>query len=148
MNVTRFRLLIWLKLIALIHIVAGISLACDWPRGLWLNYLSQLEQQFSITFDAQYNELVSMIVRLFGPTIASWGVLMLVLINQIQTVFTLDQQYALKKQMINGLMSATTVWFVLDTAISIQFGMLLHLWINSFAVVSIIAPCVLLKYKA
>jgi len=137
---------IWLQLIAFLHIIGGLSLSFNWPDFVWGTYQQQLLKLFSIDSisNVQINSLVTMLIQLFGPTIASWGTLMFYLARQIN----IDDLHSVEtKKTIDILLVATSIWFVFDTTISLKFGATIHVLINSFAVMSILLPLVYLRFK-
>ena len=146
----------WLELVALLHIIGGLSLSFNWPSAIWFEYRSELFQVFDISqkVNADVNLIVMMLTQLFGPTIASWGILMFYLVRQLtatkkvkDTKFSIgDKQiYCQKNSSANILILATLLWFVLDTSISLRFDMSLHLTINLLAALSILLPLVYLR---
>ena len=153
----------WLELVAIAHIFGGLSLSFDWPVSLWSEYRYELFQVFKLTdmASAEINSIVEMLTQLFGPTVASWGILMFYLVRQVggKSVFhngsrdssnqlhNQEKFVALQISSADILILATLLWFVLDFAISMNFGMMLHLIINTVAILSILLPLIFLRLK-
>lgn len=131
----------WLLIVATLHVIGGVALAFEMPEFIWQAYQQDLYRVFTINNSQPENieNLVSMIVRLFGPTVASWGLLMIYLIRQI---FLFQDKVAWA-----FLISSLLMWFLLDTSISLSFGVMSHLWINSLAFVVILMPLLVFKLK-
>ena len=129
----------WLKLIAFLHVMGGLALAADFPSYVWQIYRAELFSIFNIAQDssADYQALVTMIVRLFGATVASWGALMLILIKVIQAHGVTKYRLA--------FIAALLVWFVTDCTISFFHGVYVHLLINFIALLCIVIPLQLIK---
>jgi hypothetical protein len=137
-------LVVWLKLVAIAHIVGGLCLSFNWPAFIWLEYRGELLANFDIGSIgalemSDTGALVKMSSQLLGPTIASWGLLMFYAIKQIGL--------SNSNQSINFIAVATLVWFSLDTFISLSFGMKLHLIINVVALLFIMLPLLIIRLK-
>jgi|GEM_PF-629206 len=128
----------WLAFIALAHIIGGFSLSFGWPDALWGEYQNELLRSFNLEpEDVNRTEnLINMLSRLLGPTIASWGILMLYTVRKIKV----DK----RNQDIHFLATATLVWFCMDTYISFNFGMMLHVLINTAALMAILIPLLII----
>ncbi len=153
----------WLELVAIAHIFGGLSLSFNWPVSLWSEYRYELFQVFKLTdmVSDEINAIVEMLTQLFGPTVASWGILMFYLVRQVggKSVFhnassdnsiqfyNQEKSVALRISSADILILATLLWFVLDFAISMNFGMILHLIINTAAILSILLPLIFLRLK-
>jgi len=136
----------WLGLIAFLHILGGLSLSFDFPASLWFEYRKELMDVFNIhsSTDIEIASLIKMLTQLFGPTIASWGLLMLYLVGRLDAKNITNNE---NTKMINVLILSTLIWFVLDSSISYRFNMMAHLVINSLAVMSILLPLVYLRFQ-
>lgn len=131
----------WLLIVATLHVIGGVALAFEMPEFIWQAYQQDLYRVFSINNNPPENvkNLVNMIIRLFGPTVASWGLLMIYLLRRI---FLQRDEVALL-----FLISALLIWFLLDTSISLSFGVMSHFWINGLAFVVILLPLLVFKLK-
>ncbi|MBB2495111.1 TIGR01777 family protein [Pseudomonas sp. UL070] len=76
-------------------------------------------------------------VRLFGPTVASWGLLFSVLVYLYR-----EQGHRVIKP---TLFAALLLWCVLDSGISASFGIYAHAYLNAAAALSIAIPLLFLK---
>lgn len=123
------------------HILGGIVLAFDFPKLLWEAYRQELLILFQLpqAISSDYQSLLTMIVRLFGATVASWGGIMWILVNVIQ-------EHGVAKYRLPFVV-AILIWFVLDCSISFWFGAHLHLMVNTLALTSILIPLFLLEDK-
>jgi len=136
----------WLEVVALLHIFGGLSLSFNWPSIIWSEYQQKLFESFNIssTIGTEVKFIVTMLTQLFGPTIASWGVLMFFFIRKI-SIDALSSNET--KKNINVLLLSTAIWFVFDTVISLKFGVVLHAAINVLAALSIFLPLLYLRFK-
>ena len=136
----------WLGLIAILHIVGGLALSFDFPEKLWFEYRNELMDVFNMSASSNTGvvSLVKMLTQLFGPTIASWGLLMLYLLNQVDAEKMASHATV---KAINTLIFATLIWFALDSFISYKFNMMVHLAINSLAVIATLTPLIYLRLQ-
>ncbi len=103
MNVERL-----LKLVGPIHVVGGLLLAAT---GFLPSAMDMLEKYFPTADQFAFSPFL---VSVFGPTIASWGLLFGMLINQYFAVP--DEKLWL------GLMLSLLVWAPVDSALCIYYG--------------------------
>ncbi|TQV87992.1 hypothetical protein [Aliikangiella coralliicola] len=131
----------WLEFVAIMHIAGGVALTLHFPEAVWTYYQGELFSVFSVNTSAinEVKSMVDMLVRIFGPTVASWGIMMLYLIKRI----SIHQD----KGATFILTIAVLVWFTLDTSLSLLNGMTLHLVLNSSALVAILFPVYWLNAK-
>lgn len=110
----------WLSLVATTHIVAGIALPFVLLRSDWLDaWLPLGDAEARLAF------------ALFGPTVASWGLLMLFLV-----------QYGLRRNQAwaaNALIAGILVWAPLDAAICHAWG-----WTGAVALDAVAAAAILI----
>lgn len=93
----------WLSLVAIAHVAGGLALPFVLLRTQWIDaWLPALEGNTRIAF------------ALFGPTVASWGLLMLFL---VQHGLRRNQAWA-----ANALIAGILVWAPLDAAICHAYG--------------------------
>jgi hypothetical protein len=123
----------WLLLIGLGHVVLGVVLAFAAHLPITLAYFDYLYASVSAAPPpVEYQGLLRTMVGLFGPTVASWGVLFSLLV-------VLYRQHG-HPQIKPALFAALLLWCVLDSAISAHFGLLLHLYLNIAAALAIALP--------
>lgn len=116
--------------VAMAHVAGGILLYANTPES-WVNgYLQKL--MTALNASESDPESLRLILRLFGATVASWGVLMCYLVRRIRK--------SRDRAALDTLLLATFVWFVLDTSLSLQQGVMIHLGINSLALLAIWLP--------
>lgn len=132
----------WLLAVGLGHVALGIVLAFAAHFSITDDYFQQL---YASTGSAElpsaaYDGLLRTMVGLFGPTVASWGLLLCVLVKLYH-----DHGHALIKP---ALFMALLVWCVLDSSISLYFGLTMHAYLNSAAALSIAIPLLLLKHAS
>ncbi|MBC9250195.1 hypothetical protein A9179_07900 [Pseudomonas alcaligenes] len=128
----------WLLLVGLGHVGLGVLLAFTAQLPLADFYFQHLYASFAVA-DAPtaYQQLLSTLVRLFGPTVASWGLLFTLLVHLYR-----QHGHALIKP---ALFAALLLWCVLDSAISAYYGLFLHVYLNSAAALSIAVPLCFLR---
>lgn len=128
----------WLLLVGLGHVVLGVALAFTAQLPLADAYFQQLYASFAVEPVATpYHDLLTTLVRLFGPTVASWGLLFTLLVQLYR-----QHGHALIKP---GLFAALLLWCVLDSGISLYFGILAHAYLNTAAALAIAIPLLALR---
>ena len=99
-----------IKAIAIAHIVLGVLLP----------FLAQIEMIEKLLVDTMFNNIAlsgeahaqaAYVISLFGPTVASWGMLLFILIQNY------SQQPTQKIWL--GLVAAILVWYIGDTSYSL-----------------------------
>ena len=131
----------WLEFIALVHIIGGVCLALKFPASVIEIYTNSLIKIFiadGIVLD-DVKTLTEFLVRLFGPTIASWGILMFFIVQKI----TFDKKDNAQVSLIITLL----VFFIPDTALSIYSGVYVHGALNFTALISILIPLFIIKSR-
>ncbi|WP_082805180.1 TIGR01777 family oxidoreductase [Pseudomonas sp. BMS12] len=128
----------WLLLVGLGHVALGIALAFSAHLSLTQPYFDYLYASVSSSpASAEHQTLLRTMVGLFGPTVASWGLLFCGLIY-------LYRQHG--SPVIKPLIfAALLVWCVLDSSISLYFGLHLHAYLNASAALSIAIPLFFLR---
>ena len=127
----------WLLFVGLGHVLLGILFILIAQSSLINFYLEHLQQAFSTDLSAQEESLVRTLLQLFGPTVASWGLLFCI------ATYSFVQQGKLAIKW--ALMLAVLIWFVLDSGLSLYMSLYYHLIINLVAAASIVIPLLLLK---
>ena len=132
----------WLILVAVVHIVAGIALPIFAYSTAFDFYSDRLGEVFWIFQEVpqETKEFQRWIVALFGPTIASWGVLMAYL---VKTGAKTNEPWPW-----NVLLLAIVLWAPADIGISLLHNFWLHVQIDVFAVLAIVPPTLLLRARA
>jgi hypothetical protein len=123
--------LLLLRFIAVLHIILGLSLP----------FISQFESVSTLllatmlpglSLTEEVAKQVTYIIAVFGPTVASWGILFLVLVN---SYFKRPDQTKWW-----GLIGALIVWFITDTVFSLLHGVSIALMLNGVVALFIIVP--------
>ncbi len=116
---------------AIAHIILGILL----PFLAQTNIIATLlvnEMFKGIALSEEARSQAAYVISLFGPTVASWGILLLVL---SQSFFESPS----KKKWL-GLITAILVWHIGDSAYSLINGVVTAFLLNSFVTASLLIP--------
>ncbi|WP_043311643.1 hypothetical protein [Pseudomonas sp. ML96] len=128
----------WLLLVGLGHVALGVVLAFAAHLPITDAYFDYLYASVASQPPSnEYQGLLRTMVGLFGPTVASWGLLFCALV-----VLYRQHGHRLIKP---ALFAALLVWCVLDSAISSYFGLMLHAYLNTLAVLSLAVPLLALR---
>lgn len=128
----------WLLLVGLSHVLLGVALAFAAHLPITQPYFDYLYASVASTPPTpQYQDLLRTMVGLFGPTVASWGLLLCTLV-----VLWRQHGHRLIKP---ALLAALLLWCVLDSSISAYFGLRLHVYLNLTAALSIALPLLWLR---
>ncbi|QKE62717.1 TIGR01777 family protein [Aquipseudomonas campi] len=124
----------WLLAVGLGHVLLGVVLAFTAQLPIAAPYFQYLYASVAASPapTAEYHSLLTTMVRLFGPTVASWGLLFSLLVYLYR-----QHGHALIKP---ALFAALLLWCVLDSAISAYYGILAHTYLNTLAALSIALP--------
>jgi len=128
----------WLLLVGLGHVALGIALAFAAHLPITQPYFDYLYASVATTTPpAEFQTLLRTMVGLFGPTVASWGLLFSLLVF-------LYREHG-HRQIKPAIFAALLVWCLLDSAISLYFGLLWHAYLNTAALLSIALPLLALR---
>lgn len=123
----------WLKLIALLHIIGGLLL----PLLALTSFLDHYFIELQSVFPNSSQDSLRFLIGLFGPTVASWGLLF---------YFGIDKSFRSKaRRDWSLLVIALLIWSILDSAYSLYFGIQSHFFINSFVLLSLLIPLCLVR---
>jgi hypothetical protein len=129
MSIQQTRL--FLQLIAIIHIIGGILLPFLVNTSLFETYNTLVYQ--ALGFDTtRVNPEINFLIGLFGPTIASWGVLFLFVVTS--AFKNLDQKGWW------AIFLCCLVWAPYDSLLSIQRGIHINALINLVSALAILTP--------
>jgi hypothetical protein len=120
-----------IKAVAITHIILGILL----PFLAQTNIVAKLlvdEMFIGIVLSDAAQLQAAYVIALFGPTVASWGILLFVL---AQSFFESPT-----KQKWLGLIAAVLVWYIGDSAYSLINGVTTAFLLNSFVAASLLIP--------
>jgi uncharacterized protein (TIGR01777 family) len=123
----------WLLLVGMGHVALGLLLALGAHSSLLEPYFHYLHASVATPPPtAAFQTLLKSMVQLFGPTVASWGVLFTLLIQLYR-----KHGYSWIKY---GLYAALLVWCLVDSMISVYHGIYAHAYLNAAAALSIALP--------
>lgn len=128
----------WLLLIGISHIVLGVGLLLFGGSPLLDPYLQSLYASTGETPpSAPQQELLRTMVRLFGPTVASWGLFYCALVQ----LYRHHGHRLIKPALYAGLL----LWCLLDSGLSALAGLHQHLYLNIGVALAIGLPLALLR---
>ena len=129
MSLPKFR--IFLQLIAIAHIVGGILLPFLVNTQLFSTYNALVNQALGFETTGK-NSDINFLIGLFGPTIASWGVLFLYVVTA--AFKNLD------KRGWWAIFASCILWAPYDSMLSIQRGIYINALINLISALMILIP--------
>jgi hypothetical protein len=134
MNISRIKL--FLQLVAIAHVLGGLLLPFLINTPIFSPYNEIVYQALGIDSTGQ-NPNINFLLGLFGPTIASWGILFFYVIT---TTFTKPD-----KKGWWTILLASLAWAPLDSLLSIQKGIYINGLIDLIVFVMILAPLFMAK---
>lgn len=121
----------WLQLIAVTHIALGLLLPVIVQFELVQPYFDFMAHAFGLD-NHQPAELMRFLIGVFGPTVASWGVLFWAVVAQ---------SFQMRSKSGWWLMiAAAVVWAVYDSIYSAMYGLWIHAVLNGTVFVAIVLP--------
>jgi len=126
----------FLQIIALLHIVVGLCFPWIVESSLFDYYKQHIHLVFNIDQD-NANQQASFLIAIFGPTIASWGVLFLFALNSGFAKPTPQAWWA--------MLLACLVWAPYDSIFSLLNGVYFNAIINAIAFVMIVTPLLIVR---
>ena len=127
----------WLLLVGVGHIILGMVFIVIAKTSLITPYINSLYQVFDVSFNSANDQLLRTVLQLLGPTVVSWAALFCLAIHY----YVKHGTTAIKQLIIIALL----LWFAFDTGISMLNGINSHIVINSFVMLMILPPLLLLK---
>jgi len=121
----------WLQLIALIHIIGGLMLPVVVQLEFVQPYFKLMAEVFALPAQQDLMFLQFM-VGIFGPTIASWGLLFWAVVTHSFSQPSKGAWWL--------MIAASIVWAVYDSIYSSWFGLWINALINAVVFVSIVLP--------
>lgn len=129
---------LWLQGVGAGHIVLGVALALGGQTTLLAPYFDTLLSQFGLARnDAAARSMAQTLIQLFGPTVASWGLLLCTLVY----LYRRHGEVLIKL----AIFAALLLWLPLDCLISARHGLYLQLYLNLAVALLIALPLALLK---
>ena len=114
---------LWLQGVAAGHIVLGVALALGGQTALLAPYFDTLLSQFGLAADdAAARNMAQSLIQLFGPTVASWGLLFCTLLQ----LYRRHGETVIKL----AIFAALLLWLPLDCLISARHGLYLQVYLN------------------
>lgn len=127
---------LFLQLIAIIHIAGGILLPCLINTPVFETYNTLVYK--ALGFDtARVNPEINFLLGLFGPTIASWGVLFFYVVTS--AFKRLDQKGWW------AIFICCLAWAPYDSLLSIQKGIYINALINLVSALAILIPLFMVR---
>ena len=125
------RIKLFLQLIAIAHIIGGVLLPFLVNTSVFATYNTLVYQ--ALGFDTtRTNPEVNFLIGLFGPTIASWGVLFFYVVSS--AFKNLDQKGWW------AIFLSCVAWAPYDSLLSIQSGIYINALINLISALAILTP--------
>lgn len=131
----------WLLLVALGHIAVGLLIPIWTYSSAFDFYSNLLKDAFWLSRDVpqETKEFQRWILALFGPTIASVGVLMFFLVKA-----GIKHR---EPEPWNALLIVTAIWTPGDIGISLMHGFWPHVLVDIFAMLVIVPPTLILRAR-
>lgn len=126
----------FLSLLAILHIIVGLILPFIANTRLFNYYNEKMLVAFN-TSSIESLELGKFMIGILGPSIASWGVLFLFL---VQHAYRTGSSTAWITMII-----AIVGWSIYDMALSVYAGVYLNLLIDCFVMSLLLIPLILTK---
>ncbi len=126
-----YKYILAIKIIALAHIALGIFL----PFFAQIDSVEKLlvSEVFSgIALSSEAHSQAAYVISLFGPTVASWGILLFILIQNYSQTPT--------HRTWLGLVAAILVWYIGDTSYSLLNNVSAAFFLNTFVVLCLLFP--------
>ncbi|MBD3667284.1 MAG: hypothetical protein HUJ16_04955 [Kangiella sp.] len=123
----------WLQTLAVIHIIGGFLL----PVMVYTPLAAPYFQHLQSAFPNSNSQSLQFLIGVFGPTVASWGLLFFYAIGKAFETQTKKDWWL--------LVSATLVWAILDTLFSVANSVVAHLYLNGSVLVLFLIPLLLTK---
>ncbi len=125
-----------LQLIAILHIIGGVMLPWLVQTSLADEYVLSIMQNFQVN-ESGADTVVRFLIGILGPTIASWGVLLLYVVNSAFRQPTFAAWWT--------IVIACLIWAPYDSWLSIQHGIYLNAIFNGIVFCSIIIVMLMVR---
>ncbi len=123
----------WLKTLSVIHMIGGLLL----PFLVFSQWSDSYFAQIALQFPDSNSESLRFLIGIFGPTLASWGLLF---------YFAVSKAFeSLKQKDWWFLIVAILVWGILDTSYSLYFNIQAHLYLNGLVMLFLLLPLAFTK---
>lgn len=128
----------FLQLYALAHLVGGLLLPWMVGTALFSDYNRALAEAFHVS-DAATSAQVRFLTGLMGPTVASWGLLFFLLVQEAFARPT--------RRLWWGMVLAGLLWAPYDSFLSWQNGIYLNVVINLLSLTALLVPLWLVRHN-
>ena len=126
----------FLQLIAIAHIIGGVLLPFLVNTSVFATYNTMVYQ--ALGFDTTWtNPEVNFLIGLFGPTIASWGVLFFYVVSSAFKNLDPKGWWA--------IFLSCVAWAPYDSLLSIQHGIYINALVNLISAAAILTPLFLAR---
>lgn len=129
---------IFLQLYALAHIAGGLLLPWLTDSIIFAEYNHALAAAFGLSDEASASQ-ARFLTGLMGPTIASWGILMLLAVSEAFARPSAKWWW--------GLILAGFLWAPYDSFLSWQHGIYLNILINAVSLGALLVPLWLVRHN-
>jgi hypothetical protein len=132
----------WLLVLAWLHLAIGLAIPFIAYSALFDSYSARLQQAFwpGLTVPPETLAFQRWIVSLFGPTLASVGVVMIWL---VRAGIRSGEAWPWR-----AILAALAIWAPGDVYISMTKDFWLHVWIDAAALLTIVPPVLILMSQA
>ena len=128
----------WLQCLAIAHIISGLMLPVVVQLDIAQPYFRLMADVFALS-STQDLLFLQFLIGLFGPTVASWGVLFWAVVTQSFAIPTKGAWWL--------MILASVVWAVYDSIYSSFYGLWINALINGVVFVSIVVPLWFVRHE-
>ena len=129
----------WFKALSIIIVIFGVFMALFNQSAIFSFFNQQIDPVFwgSAFHPGEYTKFQGWIYGVLGATMAGWGLMLLFV---VQYPFRLREKWAWQSIAIS-----LGFWYVLDTGISLYFGVIFNTVFNTLLLLAVIPPLIATK---
>ena len=129
----------WFKALSIIIVIFGVFMALFNQSAIFSFFNQQIDPVFwgSAFHPVEYTKFQGWIYGVLGATMAGWGLMLLFV---VQYPFRLREKWAWQSIAIS-----LGFWYVLDTGISLYFGVIFNTVFNTLLLLAVIPPLIATK---
>jgi len=129
----------WLVVLSIVIIVFGVFMAIFNQSTIFAFFNQQIDPVFwgSVPKPVEYANFQGWVYGVLGATMAGWGLMLLFI---VQNAFRLREKWTWQSIVIS-----LGSWYVLDTAISLYFGVIFNVVFNTLLLLAVISPLIATK---
>ena len=129
----------WFKALSIIIVIFGVFMALFNQSAIFSFFNQQIDPVFlgSASHPVEYTKFQGWIYGVLGATMAGWGLMLLFV---VQYPFRLREKWAWQSIAIS-----LGFWYVLDTGISLYFGVIFNTVFNTLLLLAVIPPLIATK---